>query len=135
MGGKEKGGMSPRTLKLRVEALTESITYQGFNYTRRGTFWRHKLLVATLLCLRILIRKGLLKQDEVDALIMKEVALDPPAQPEKRLPHLRKVSNGESGTLMPTLSPASCLVPTRTFLCSTDSYSSEQCVLTDFQEL
>jgi len=80
--GKEKGGMSPRTLKIRVEALTESITYQGFNYTRRGTFGRHKLLVATLLCLRILIRKGLLKQDEVDALIMKEVSLDPPAQPE-----------------------------------------------------
>lgn len=29
--------MSPEELKLRVEALTESITYQGFNYTRRGT--------------------------------------------------------------------------------------------------
>jgi dynein heavy chain len=74
--------MSPGTLKFRVEALTESITYQAFNYTRRGTFDRHKLLIATLLCLRIMIRKGLLKQDEVDALIMKEVSLDPPPQPE-----------------------------------------------------
>jgi len=80
--GKEKGGMSPGTLRKRVEALTESITYQAFNYTRRGTFDRHKLLIATLLCLRIMIRKGLLKQDEVDALIMKEISLDPPPQPE-----------------------------------------------------
>lgn len=74
--------MSPATLKKRIDALTESITFQAFNYTRRGTFARHKLLIATLLCLRIQIRKGLLKEDEVNALIMKEVSLDPPPQPE-----------------------------------------------------
>lgn len=50
-------GMTPRTLKKRVDALTDSITLEAFKYTRRGTFERHKLLVATMLCLRIQIRK------------------------------------------------------------------------------
>lgn len=49
----EEQEMTPRTLKKRVERLTESITFEAFDYTRRGTFERHKLLVATLLCLRI----------------------------------------------------------------------------------
>lgn len=56
----DAGQMSPKTLALRVESLTDEITYQGFNYTRRGTFERHKLLLASLLCFRIQIRKGLL---------------------------------------------------------------------------
>jgi dynein heavy chain, axonemal len=75
-------GMTPRTLKKRVDAITESITYQGYNYTRRGTFEKHKLLVATMLCLRIQVRKGALNADEVHALVMKEPALDGPSQPE-----------------------------------------------------
>jgi dynein heavy chain len=33
----EDGEMTPRTLALRVEALTESVTYQSLNYCRRGT--------------------------------------------------------------------------------------------------
>jgi len=33
----EDGEMTPRTLALRVDALTESITYQSLNYCRRGT--------------------------------------------------------------------------------------------------
>jgi len=70
--------MSPKTLGIRVDALTDEITYQGFNYTRRGTFERHKLLLATLLTFRIQIRKGLLDQSEVDALINNSVALDVP---------------------------------------------------------
>lgn len=45
--------ITPRTLKKRIDAITESITYQGYNYTRRGTFEKHKLLIATMLCLRI----------------------------------------------------------------------------------
>jgi dynein heavy chain len=78
----EAGQMSPKTLGIRVDSLTDEITYQGFNYTRRGTFERHKLLLATLLCFRIQIRKGLLDQGEVDALINNSVALDVPQQPE-----------------------------------------------------
>mmetsp|Transcript_7681 Transcript_7681/g.7099 ORF Transcript_7681/g.7099 Transcript_7681/m.7099 type:complete len:163 (+) Transcript_7681:2896-3384(+) len=69
-------------LQKRVEALTESITYQGFNYTRRGLLEKHKLLIATILCLRILIRKKKIEENEVMALIKKEVSLDPPHQAE-----------------------------------------------------
>lgn len=76
--GEEDGEMSPKTLKARVEALLESITYQAFDYTRRGTLERHKLIVSTMLCLRINVRKGLIIQSEVDALVKKEVALEAP---------------------------------------------------------
>ncbi len=74
--------MTPRTLKGRVERLVDSITFQAFNFTRRGLFERHKLLVATMLCLRVLVRKGICNQDEVNHLIQKRVALDPPQQPD-----------------------------------------------------
>lgn len=74
--------MTPRTLNKRVDALTESITFEGFNYTRRGLFEKHKLLVATMLCLRILVRKRKIEESEVMALVKKEVALDVPNQIE-----------------------------------------------------
>ena len=74
----EEQEMTPRTLAKRVEMILESITFEGFSYTRRGTFEAHKLVLATMLCLRINVRKGLIKQDEVNALIKKEVVLDPP---------------------------------------------------------
>jgi dynein heavy chain len=74
--------ITPRTLKKRIDALTDSITFQAFSYTRRGTFERHKLLVATMLCFRIQMRKGALKEEEVEILIKNSVALDVPNQPE-----------------------------------------------------
>lgn len=74
--------MTPRTLKARVEELINSITYQGFNYVRRGTFERHKLTIATMLCFRINIRKNIINEKEVNALIKKEVILEPGIQPE-----------------------------------------------------
>jgi len=78
----EEQEMTPRTLAKRVEMILESITFEGFSYTRRGTFEAHKLVLATMLCLRINVRKGLIKQDEVNALVKKEVALDPPQIPD-----------------------------------------------------
>jgi len=78
----DAGEMTPRTLAKRVDALTESITYQGFNYCRRGTLESHKLIIATMLCFRIMIRKQLIAQEEVDSLVKKEVALEPPTQSE-----------------------------------------------------
>ena len=78
----EEQEMTPRTLAKRVDMILESITFEGFSYVRRGTFEAHKLVVATMLCLRINVRKGLVKQEEVDALIKKSVALDPPAIPD-----------------------------------------------------
>ena len=55
----EKGEMTPRTLLKRVGDLVESITFQGFNFTRRGTLEDDKLIISTMLTFRILIRKGL----------------------------------------------------------------------------
>lgn len=78
----EEQEMTPRTLKARVEELISSITYQGFNYIRRGTFERHKLIIATMLCFRINIRKGLILEKEVAALVKKEISLDAGNQPE-----------------------------------------------------
>lgn len=70
--------MTPNTLKKRVGDLVESITYQAFNYSRRGTFEDHKLIISTMLCFRILIRQGKINENEYIALIKKEVAQDPP---------------------------------------------------------
>ena len=48
--------MSPRSLKKRVEELIQSLTYTGFQNTRRGLFERHKIIVGAMLTLRILLR-------------------------------------------------------------------------------
>jgi len=55
-GEKDEEEMTPEQLKERVNALTESITYQGYNYTRRGTLEVDKMIIATMLCFRILTR-------------------------------------------------------------------------------
>ena len=67
----EAGEMTPRTLQKRVNALTDSITYQGFNYTRRGTLEKHKLIISTMLTFKIMVRHKKIKEDEVEALIKK----------------------------------------------------------------
>jgi dynein heavy chain len=74
--------MTPRTLSKRVLNLAESITYEAFEYVRRGAFERDKLLLATMLTFRILIKKGELVKDEVNALIKKDIALEPSHQAE-----------------------------------------------------
>ena len=75
----EEPELTPRSLKIRVENLTETITYEGFDYTRRGTFVKHKLILSTMLCFKINVRKNMIKQDEVNSLISKLVSLDPPS--------------------------------------------------------
>lgn len=70
--------------------ILESITFEGFNYTRRGTFEAHKLVLATMLTFRINIRKELIKPDEVASLIKKEVALDPPPCPDNLAKYLNE---------------------------------------------
>lgn len=54
--GKNKNELTPRSLARRVDDLTESITFEGFNFTRRGTLEDHKLILTTMLTFRILIR-------------------------------------------------------------------------------
>jgi len=52
--------MSPRSLKKRVDNLIETLTYVAFNYARRGLLEAHKLIVSSLLTLRIMIRSEVL---------------------------------------------------------------------------
>lgn len=60
----------------RLQELSESITSIVFNYLRRGLFERDKLTVATMLCLRILLRAGELDSVEADALVLNRTASD-----------------------------------------------------------
>jgi len=61
---------------LRVQNLIESITFEAFTYARRGTFEVHKLILVSMLCLRVNLRKGLIQESEMNALIKKNVVLD-----------------------------------------------------------
>jgi dynein heavy chain len=74
--------MSPRSLNKRVQNLIESITYTSFQYTRRGLFEKHKLIVASMLTLRINLRAGVLTNEEVNHLIIGKVDPNPPPVPD-----------------------------------------------------
>jgi len=52
----DEEALTPVSLKKRVNQLIDSITYTSFSYARRGLFERHKLIVSTMLALRILLR-------------------------------------------------------------------------------
>ena len=56
--------------------MIESITFEGFSTARRGTFEIHKLILMTMLTLRVNLRKGLIEENEMNALIKKEVVLE-----------------------------------------------------------
>lgn len=77
----EEKELTPAELKERIMKLIEEITFQAFDYTRRGTFVRHKLIVATMLTLRINKRKGKINEEEEQALIKKDIPLDCDPQP------------------------------------------------------
>jgi len=74
--------ITPRTLKLRVEKLTEAITFECFNYVRAGALDRHKLIIATMLCFRICVKKNIINAKEVESLIKKEISMDEKHQSE-----------------------------------------------------
>lgn len=73
--------LSPRSLKIRVDELKDSITFQSFLYTRRGLFEIHKLLVAAMLCFRIQLKDK--KIDEAEyALFINGKAVNEGKQPD-----------------------------------------------------
>lgn len=53
----------------RVKALVASSTLHVFNYTAQGLYERHKLLVATQLCMRILHKQGALSAEKWDYML------------------------------------------------------------------
>eukprot|EP00744_Colponema_vietnamica_P001609 GILI01002651.1.p1 GENE.GILI01002651.1~~GILI01002651.1.p1 ORF type:complete len:1110 (-),score=404.88 GILI01002651.1:160-3150(-) len=83
-------GQEADPLDKRVNKLTDSITYCAFNYVRRGLLERHKLIVASMLTLRVLTRMGICNAAEVDLLIQGKIATDAPPCPEslKFLPEI-----------------------------------------------
>lgn len=62
--------LDPKALKQRVEDLVEKITIVSFDYIRRGTLEKHKIIIAALLCFRILAQQEAIPQAKVDQLIM-----------------------------------------------------------------
>jgi len=62
--------------------LIESITYTSFTYTRRGLFERHKVIVTAMLTFRILIKKGIVPENEIEHLIMGKLDPNPGTMPE-----------------------------------------------------
>jgi dynein heavy chain len=61
--------LDPKALKQRVEDLVEKITIVSFENIRRGTLERHKIIIAALLCFRILAQQEAIPQAKVDQLI------------------------------------------------------------------
>lgn len=74
--------LSPRSLNKRVDRLLDSITYTSFTSTRRGLFEKHKIIVSSMLCLRILLRNGDLEPEEVNHLILGKIDLNPGPIPD-----------------------------------------------------
>ena len=74
--------LSPRSLRIRVSELRDSITFQSFLYTRRGLFEIHKLLIAAMLCFRILLKDKVIDEGEYAAFINSKPMLDAGKQPD-----------------------------------------------------
>lgn len=60
--------LSDEELDQRCSVLENSITMVMFNYLRRGLFESDKLMVASMLCLRVLVKAGTLTETEVQLL-------------------------------------------------------------------
>jgi len=73
---------TPRTLAKRVDQIIDSLTLTSFKYCRRGLFEKHKIIVSTMLALRILIRQGKLDEAEVNHLILGKTDAKAPPTPD-----------------------------------------------------
>jgi len=80
---KEDEPPDPAILQERLKYLVENITYEVFNYARRGLFEKHKLIVATMLMLRILQRRNEAPVEQVQYLIMRTKVPNPPTMTAK----------------------------------------------------
>eukprot|EP00878_Enallax_costatus_P032701 GHUV01035957.1.p1 GENE.GHUV01035957.1~~GHUV01035957.1.p1 ORF type:complete len:354 (+),score=108.96 GHUV01035957.1:90-1151(+) len=67
-------------LEKRVELLVETTSYVLFNYVAQGLFERHKLIVATQLCMAVLRSRGELQRQKFEFLLRgpKEMGVDNP---------------------------------------------------------
>eukprot|EP00961_Rhodomonas_salina_P253644 3427861-Rhodomonas_salina.1 len=79
----EKGPGKPSTdreldLQARLLDLIESITYQVFNFCRRGLFDKHKLLFTASVVFKVMVRMKQLDPDEVSFITFGKRSLNPP---------------------------------------------------------
>jgi dynein heavy chain len=59
----------PLPIEQRVKRLIETTSYETFQYVAQGLFERHKLIVATQLCIAILRQEGKLQGTKLDFLL------------------------------------------------------------------
>merc|ERR1719353_1071857 len=74
--------LTGKDLKNRVDLLSKVITLFVWLYIARGLFSTHKLIVASMLTFRILVRSGALDAGEVNTLYMCPPDPAPPPMPE-----------------------------------------------------
>jgi len=79
----ENAGTDMAELNERLAYLIDNITFCVFAYSRRGLLDRHKIIVATMLTLRVKMRLGLLTADKVDNLVTGAKVLNPPQMTAK----------------------------------------------------
>eukprot|EP00966_Prymnesium_polylepis_P235851 5454495-Prymnesium_polylepis.1 len=80
---KEDEPVDPAVLQERLKYLVENITYEVFDYARRGLFEKHTLMVATMLMLRVMQQRNEAPADQVTYLIMGTKIPDPPTMTAK----------------------------------------------------
>ena len=66
-----------------VNRLTEQMTLCSFKYVQRGLFERHKIIFATMLCLKIMQRTGQLEEAEIKHLVQGKIPKVSQPAPEK----------------------------------------------------
>ena len=89
-GGNE-AVVDPKALAERMTYLVDNITYEAFNYCRRGLFEKHKLIVATMLMLRVMQRRNEAPADQLEYLIMGTAVPTPPAMTSKVAEYLTQL--------------------------------------------
>jgi len=63
-GNDEPKEYSEEELERRISDLTESVTLTAWDYLRRGLFDKHKVVIISILCFRIKVKKGLIPMDQ-----------------------------------------------------------------------
>ena len=101
----EKGPGNPSTqvdfdLPARMRDLIVSITYQVFNFCRRGLFDTHKLLVTTSIAFKVLQRVNKLDPEEVSFITFGKKSPPPLLKPLRHLYTLLSSPSGSTRTYL-----------------------------------
>jgi dynein heavy chain len=81
--GAEEEVVADAALLERISGLVSAITFAVFQYTRRGLFEKHKLIMSTQLTFKILAKSGQLDERELEFLIQGKRAAAPAPMGER----------------------------------------------------